>query len=375
MSLPITPIVNVSVSNPSVGLSNYNVNNLALLTKEAPISDIPAAGYFIYADASSVASDWGSTSETYSQAVNIFSQSPNILSGDGRLIVYKMAADETLNAAILAVNALVFAGGFIYGGYSPTNEEITTAAATIESLRRLLHVVTNVATDYVAGGLGYLVMEAKQVRTRVLWYGGTALAGRAMLAAYAGRGMSTNFAGVNTAQNMHLKELVNVTPDTTVTQQVYNSLQLAGMDCYTNVAGLPKVMTSGANDYFDNVYNLNWFVGALEVAGFNALATTSTKIPQTEAGMSYLKDAYEYVCRVASQVGFIAPGQWNSPDTFGDVVTFRRNISAYGYYVYSIPIAIQSQADREGRKAPLCMVAIKYAGAINSTSIMVYLNK
>jgi hypothetical protein len=198
---------------------------------------------------------------------------------------------------------------------------------------------------------------------------------RLMAAAYAGRAMSTHFSGSNTTSTMHLKDLATITPDPLVTQTVIGTCKSVGPDVYVSIAGVPKVFTSGANDFFDNIYNLLWFKGALEVAGFNALATTSTKIPQTEPGMSVLKGAYRLICEQALANGFIAPGAWNSPELFGDPETLRRNIEERGYYIYSQPVNQQPQADREARKAPLIQMAIKFSGAIHSSNLIVYINR
>jgi hypothetical protein len=134
-------------------------------------------------------------------------------------------------------------------------------------------------------------------------------------------------------------------------------------------------MSFGANSFFDDEYNMNWFTSALEVAGFNYLAQTGTKIPQTEEGMDGLKAAYADVCRRAVSNRFVAPGAWNSPDTFGNPEDFKRNISDFGFYVYSAPVALQSQADREARVAPLVQAAIKFAGSVHTSDVIVNINK
>jgi hypothetical protein len=137
---------------------------------------------------------------------------------------------------------------------------------------------------------------------------------------------------------------------------------------------VPKVLASGANEFFDEVYNLCWFIGEIEVAGFNVLATTSNKIAQTESGMSILKGAYARVCEAAIRNAYIAPGAWNSPDRFGDPEAMLRNIVEAGYYIYSLPVNLQDQPEREARIAPLVQIAIKQAGAIHKSNVLIYVN-
>jgi len=196
-----------------------------------------------------------------------------------------------------------------------------------------------------------------------------------MVFAYASRGMSTNFNASKTASNMHLKALSGVAADEGMTETLLGIAKITGVSTYPNIAGQSCVFDQGANEYFDDIYNLTWFIGALEVAGFNYLRQTGTKIPQTESGMSGLKSAYRKICEQAVNSGYLSPGEWTGSDTFGDPVDFRRNITEVGYYIYSAPISAQSTADRASRIAPVVQIGIKYAGAIHSTSVIVNVNK
>ena len=84
MTIPITQFINVSLTSTPAGLSVPNANSLGLFTTEIP-SNIDE--YRIYLNASDVAADYGTASKTAEMANLIFSQSPNILSGDGRLVI------------------------------------------------------------------------------------------------------------------------------------------------------------------------------------------------------------------------------------------------------------------------------------------------
>ena len=54
---------------------------------------------------------------------------------------------------------------------------------------------------------------------------------------------------------------------------------------------------------------------------------------------------------------------------------FDRNITEHGYYIYSLPIAEQDQAEREARIAPVIQTAIKRAGAIHEADLIVILER
>jgi hypothetical protein len=129
-----------------------------------------------------------------------------------------------------------------------------------------------------------------------------------------------------------------------------------------------------ANLYFDQITNQLWFVNSIQREVFNVLATTSTKVPQTEAGLEIITKAIRGVCNQGVTNGFAAPGTWNSPDTFGNIDDFYRNITEFGYYIYHLPVSEQAQSERENRQAPVYMIAAKEAGAVHSGNILIYIN-
>jgi len=402
--IDITNVFAISVSTPPAGLSSYNINNLAYFTKESPLPDeetprIPN-GYAVYRTPSAVAADWGTSSEVNQAAIAIFSQTPNILTGGGVFIVIPMLPSETLATAIARGKDLVYFGGILVGGFDPWEQEqepppeppenpSVPAAASIfdetiaasdlvQTMDKMLFLASPELNSVIGAGLFAAIKDANNTHTRMLLYtqiGGSQNGHRLFAAAYAGRAMSTNFSGSNTTSTMHLKDLATITPDPLITETWLEACRQVGADVYVGIAGIPKTFTSGGNEFFDDVYNLLWFKGALEVAGFNALATTSTKVPQTEPGMSVLKGAYRLICEQALTNGFISPGAWNSPEIFGDPEDFRRNIEERGYYIYSQPVNQQSQPDREARKAPLIQMAIKFTGAIHSSNLIIYINR
>lgn len=373
--LDITNVVTISLSAAQTGLGEYNVNNLAIFTSETAGDTFGDLGYKIYKAPKEVGTDFGTTSTTYKMALSVFAQTPNILNGNGYLVVIPFASSsETLATAINRASSLVqFFGILSTKDYD--DEEVAAAAAVVQTMNKMLFVVSNSASDIAASGSFADIKEAGYDKTRCLAYlSDTTEPAKLMAAAYAGRALSTAFEGSNTTSTMHLKDLVGITADPTMTQTQLDLCQTCGADAYVNIAGIAKTFTSGANGFFDQVYNRCWFLGALEVAGFNALAKVSTKVPQTEPGMTILKGAYRLVCDRAVRNGYVAPGTWNSADRFGDVEAMLRNIEEVGYYIYSLPVNKQAQTEREERKAPLVQIAIKEAGAIHSSNVMVYIN-
>lgn len=489
--LALTNVINISVATAQPGVGAYNTSNVAIFSRDAAnLPTFGTLGYKLYTGPTQVATDFGSSSNTYLMALQIFSQQPNILLGGGYLCIIPFLtgaqiAQQTIsvplstaglpaasgsfefhfggnstavigwnlatNAAIQAIvqaatgmtaftvtglqlwpngaiqsfqinfvgtsgaqtlgtivtDTLADAGSVaitptvatsIPGSTAETIDQailrtlglvqyfavlsaevvpalvLPLAAALIQSLNKIMLVVSFTAADIAPGGMLDLLRTGGFTQTRGLFYDDVLATALQFMASYAGLGFSTVFSGSNTTQTMHLKTLSGVQPDPNLTQTLLAQALAAGADTYPSLQGVSKVFCSGTNDFFDNQYNLQWLAGALQVAGFNYLATTNTKIPQTENGMDGLKGAYRAVLEQAVTNQFLAPGSWNNPTTFGNVNSLVANVAQRGYYIFSTPIASQAQTARVARQAPLIQIAAKYAGAIHSSSVIVYVN-
>lgn len=369
--LSLSNVIQISVSETPTGVSLYNTSNLALFTTETPD---PSFVFKIYLTAAEVATDFGSGSTTFAMATAVFSQSPNILLPGGYLVIIPFEVSETLEAAIVRAQPLVQFFG-VMSTQIESQADMLAAAAYIQSQNMMGFFVQITSADVASGGSLDLLTTGGLNQSRGLLYIDTGANALVMQASYAGRALSTDFSGSNTTQNMDLKVLKGVQPDPGITQTILNAAKLAGADCYPSIQGRPSIISSGANEWFDNVYNLLAFAGALQVAGFNYLAASTTKIPQTQQGVNGLIGAYTQVCQQYVANGYLAPGTWNSPDTFGNQASFLSNVSSFGYYIYSTPIAQQSQADRVARTAPLAQIAGKTSGAINESAVVVIINQ
>lgn len=290
-------------------------------------------------------------------------------------------AGEKLDAAITRTVGLVQYFGILVNESVGTAQvvpaaDVTAAAAVVLPLVKMLFLVTNSQTDLTATtGLVAANSVAGNTNTRINYYGDVTVANALVfLASYIGFGLSVNFSGSNTTTTLHLKQLLGVSPDPTMTQTILDLAQAAGADCYVSLQGVSAIFCSSANLFFDQVYNRLWLTGALQVAGFNYLAQSNTKIPQTEAGMDGLKGAYRAILEQAVVNQYCAPGSWNSSTTFGNQQDLIANVSQRGYYIYSVPVAQQSQTNRAARQAPLVQIALKEAGAIHSSSVIVTVN-
>lgn len=379
--LQISNVVNISVAQTPAGLNAYNTSNIACFSDETPGGDFPEEGFKLYKDPTEVGLDFGTDSVTYACALAAFSQTPNFLAADGSFIAILLESSETVGAAITRTASLVQYFGIITTQLLIEAELLSTAAVIQALTSWKMGIFGNKnATSVVAvtGTLTKLTIGGFFKTRGILYIGDSdntdGVETITACAAYAGRAFSVIFEGSNTTLTMNLKDLATIQPDAGMTQTIYDNAKTAGADVYTSIQGVPKVLSSGANKYFDQVYNLGWFVGALQIAGFNYLAETATKVPQTENGMDGLKAAYGGVCAEAVTNQYAAPGAWTSPTTFGNQEDLIKNIAGFGYYIWSAPIASQSPASRAARQAPIVQIALKEAGAIQSSTVIVNVN-
>lgn len=384
-TLPLSNVINVTILPTPVNLGVPNINTAALISQDAPSGWSGGQTFAVYRNATDVATDFGSNSNAFAIASAFFAQQPNVLTTGGYLVIIPRLTSPSLesveDAIIRTINQVYYFGVMIdqeLAASSPST--FATLAAYIQGIDKMFFYCSSNINDLNPGSPLDLVRQASEWNTRCLYYGNPILNGatvqqtQIVAGAYAGRALSTDFSGSLTSQTMHLKQLAVLTPDQTIGQTQLTLAGEAGVDVYVSIAGVPELFTSGANQYFDEIYNQFWLQFALQTAGFNYLAGTNTKIPQTEPGMTGLKNAYLQVCAQAVRNGFAAPGAWNSPDVFGDPASLIRNVADQGFYVYSLPVALQSVADRNARKAPLVQIAIKSAGAIQSSNVIVNVN-
>ena len=383
--LALSNVVTVTILPTPTNLGVPNINTCALFSQETPEGWADGQTFAVYTNATDVATDFGSNSDAAAIATEFFAQNPNPLTSGGYLVIIPRLTSpslETVRAAIARTLNSVYYFGVLMDEELASSDasEFALLAAYIETVDKMMFYASSNINDLQPGSPLDLVRQAEEHATRCFYYGNDIENGagdqqtQMFAAAYAGRALSTDFSGSLTATTMHLKSLVGITPDQTIGQTQLVLAEAAGIDVYVSISGVPGLFTNGANEFFDVVYNDFALQFALQTAGFNYLKGTNYKIPQTESGMAGLKDAYRQVMDQFVRNGVLAPGSWTSPDVFGNPALLRTNIQNIGYYVYSAPVASQSQADREARKAPLVQIAAKLAGAIHSSNVIVNVN-
>lgn len=368
----IVNIINVSEQTQGRTLGFYNVNNVMLFTNEKPVADFGSDVYRAYVTYSDVVTDWGTDSDVAAVALKVFAQSPSLLGGNGQLLIAGLHDDENLADGITRLSGVVYFGGVLSAQI--LDDEAAGAASDVVQTMDTIFVLPQSKLEVIQeGGTFAKIINKGNFKTKCFLYTLGDDEAVAAAGAYISRAFAVNYSAQNACLTMNLKDLAGVEPDTGITQTIYNNLKSLGVDCYCAIEGLPKVISNAPSggQYFDELHDRLWFKQALKVTYFNVLAGTATKIPQTEAGMTSVKNAIRGVCDQAVYNGFLAPGTWNGSDKFGNVEDFVRNIADFGYYIYAAPLSQQSQTERQSRVAPVVQIAGKEAGAFHSGSIIV----
>lgn len=282
------------------------------------------------------------------------------------------ASGQALSDAVSSALEQVYFGGVLTTQYQDSASVIANARA-IEAFD--VTYFNDITSLKDIAGTGASIKSAGLGKTRSLAYSRGAEDAKIAIATYATIAKSVNYNGDNTAITMNLKTLTGVLADSGLSDTYVLSASTNGVDIYGNTGGLSVVYSNDNNGYTDDIEANLWHKKATEVAGFNYLRQTNTKIPQTEEGMLGLKSAYAQVCEKAVRNNTIGAGTWNTAIPFGNPDDFRRNIEEKGYYIYSTPIAQQSQTEREARKAPVCQIAIKRSGAFHHSDVIINIER
>lgn len=180
---------------------------------------------------------------------------------------------------------------------------------------------------------------------------------------------TVNFDGQNTTKTLKFKTEPGVAAETISESQ---ALALKAKNCnvfvnYDNASAIVQEGTMANGDFFDERHGLDWLQNHIQSELFQRL-TSAPKIPQTNSGMNDIATTVSGSCEDAVNNGLCAPGVWTGP-ALG--VIKNGQVLSKGYYVYMGDINAQSAVDRAARKATVCQVAMKLAGAVHYASVLV----
>jgi len=378
--LPVSNVVNVDVIMSPTAATGRNFGSLLILGTSTVIP-VPER-IRLYAGIEDIGDDFGVDSPEYEAALVFFGQSPK----PTQVYIGRWAKTLTssevgpIETVVQAVNAclqytnwygLVVADDVVSGSDVLAPDDVISVAKLIEasSLSRIFGV-TSAAAGIISStsttDVASLLKTGKYARTFLQYSTSSAYAA---VSAF-GRAFTVNFSGSNTTITLKFKQEPTITYETlTVGEAAAVDDKKANVYVYyaNDTAILQQgVMSSG--DFFDERHGLDWLQNYVQTNLYNRLYTSTTKVSQTEPGVTSLLSNVEKSMDQADTNGLVAPGVWNGGPigqiNTGDTLT-------KGYYVYAAPLATQAQADREARKAPLIQVACKLAGAVHFADVQI----
>lgn len=295
----------------------------------------------------------------------------------GAQSVAGVIAESMLNGVIACAGASGAWYGLSVAIPSPTNSDIQAVAAFIEATgNRVFMVTTQDANSLVSTSttdIGYLLKQSALNRTAVQYSSSSPYAACSMFA----RQASVDFTANNSTITLMYKQEPIVAAEL-LSETGAAALKAKSINAFVTyqVSGAPLTIiqygTMASGQFIDTIVGTDWLNNDMQVGYFNALYTSSNKIPQTDPGVNILAGVIAASCSRGVNNGLIAPGVWTGPP-IGNVKT-NQNLPA-GFYVYQPPISTQSQATRGARIAPTIQALIKLGGAIHTGAVLINVNQ
>ena len=298
-----------------------------------------------------------------------------LTSGTAYTPVAGIAAETPVTALTTAAQKDGDWYGCMFADSAFTDQNHLDVAAYIESASpSRIYGLTTAATGVIdpnsTSDIAYVLKGLEYQRTFVQYSTSSAYA----VASLFGRAFTVDFTANNTTITIKFKQEPGVTAEL-LTETQAATLDVKNVNYFVRYNNSVAIIQQGVmvNGYFfDEVHGADAFSGAAQTALWNRLYTSPTKIPQTDQGIAVLTADVDAVCEQFVSNGMIAPGKWTGP-TIGPIKTGMT--LPRGYFVYAPPVASQSQADREARKAPTMQVLMKLAGAVHSANVLVSINR
>lgn len=375
--LPLNRITNVTVTLSARAAQGRNFGSILILGDSTviPIAERLRA----YSSADDIGDDFGVDSEEYKAAVIWFSQQPQpTLVYVGRWVKTLEAGEAgTVETVLQAVNSLMDYNSW-YGLHLAVPEadylsdaDIISVAAAVEAstVSRIFGITTDEDTILDAATTTDLASKLKAAKYSRTFIQYSTSSRYAALSAFA-RAFTVDFTGSNTTITLKFKQQPGITYETLGTSQA-NNLEAKNCNVYVYYENDTAILEQGVmsnGDFFDERHGLDWLQNAVQTADFNTLYTSTTKIPQTDAGTTTRIANIELVLDKAVQNGLFAPGKWTGGPmgqlNTGDTLT-------KGYYTWAENVDDQLQVDREARKGVPIQVAGKLAGAVHYGTVAI----
>lgn len=360
--IPISALVNVQLNVVPAAEQQRDVSTVAVLSTEFA-AKCPGLDFFEAMSQLAVETQFGAASETAKVTSLFFQQSPR----PTKLVIGAYTAG--VSGCVDAINAFTPKYPNWYAVTFTDNIPTAQVGAVVDlvtTMGRIVGQTTNVANDLTFATSPYkAIYDKNQDRLFVAYHTTSKYAHMAALATM----LAVNWQGSKTKKTLMYKVGVGVPADNLdiTTQNKANAL---GINTYTYY-GSSAMWSEGrmvGKRFFDEVHLLDWFVDAVQKNVFNALYQNPTQIDLTDAGTTKLIARVKEAARQGVRNGSFAPGKWRI-DGFGTLT--RGDILEEGFYVWADTVANLSDTDVENRKAPVIYAAVKLAGAVHKSDVIV----
>jgi len=278
-------------------------------------------------------------------------------------------AAESLTETLDALDDLSSAWyGFGFAGVTLSDDDIVTVADWTEARTKIFGFTTQdsaVADEADDTDIASVLSVSDYSRTFSVWNEYGQYAQFSLMA----RAFGVNFAQPKSTLTLKFKQLPTITASD-ITRSQQRAFQAKHVNYYT-LFGDSAMLAEGqmANGrFFDEVHGLDWLKNDIETRVFGFLLTRSTKVAQTDDDYAGVTQKVVESLQAGVFNGLLAPGTWNGEE-FGELKAGQYLDS--GFYVYTTPMALQSQGDREARIGPPIRAAAKGGGAVHFTDILV----
>lgn len=215
----------------------------------------------------------------------------------------------------------------------------------------------------------YVLQQAAYNRTAVQYSSSNQYAVVSLLA----RILTTNYSGNNTVITLMYKQEPGITAEN------LNSTQIGALEAkncnvfvaYNNNTAIIEQGVCPSGQFIDTVIGSLALAVQIQTAVYNVLYTSTTKIPQTDAGTHLITTAIAQICAHYVQNGWLAPGVWTGAG-FGSLNT--NDFMPSGFYIFAPSVATQTAAVRATRVSVPIQIAAKLAGAVHTVSVSIVVN-
>lgn len=194
------------------------------------------------------------------------------------------------------------------------------------------------------------------------------------VASLAARALTVDYTGNLTAITLMYKQEPGIVPININASQAdaLKAKHCNAFVAYNNSTAIVQNAVMASGTFIDVITGTDWLAVTLQTALYNLLYTSTTKVPQTDAGTLLMLTTAEAVMAQAVVNGLVAPGTWQSGG-FGQLA--QGDYLPKGYYIYAPKVSAQNPSDRAARKSVPIQIAAKLAGAVHEISVAVSVNQ